>query len=276
MPELPEVETIKKDLLPHVVGRTIANVALPDSKVVHILSPEEFVSRILGRTILDVRRRGKYLIFPLSDGETLMIHLRMTGVLLLLSTSGEAERYTRAVFHLNDGDELHFCDRRRLGILRVVKNEKDVVSKLGPEPLDETFTSDRLAAILMHRDAPIKALLCDQNVIAGIGNMYADETLFAARVHPMSKGTALSSDEVFRLYGTIREVLEAAIGNNGASVDTYRRPDGMHGTAHYSFRVAHRGGKPCPGCGTAIQRIVVRGRGTYYCPVCQGAHVTTT
>lgn len=275
MPELPEVETIKNDLLSQVVGKSITDIALPDSKVVHILNPEEFVGRIVERNILDVRRRGKYLIFPLSGEETLIIHLRMTGVLLLIPASGEAERYTRAVLHLNDGTGLHFCDRRRLGMLRVVKNENDVTSKLGPEPLDEGFTCDRLASILMHRDTPIKALLCDQNVIAGIGNMYADETLFAARVYPLSKGTELSSDDVFRLHGTIQEVLRAAIRDSGASVDTYKRPDGMHGTAHHSFRVAHRGGRPCTVCGTAIQRMVVRGRGTYYCPNCQCASVTS-
>jgi formamidopyrimidine-DNA glycosylase len=154
--------------------------------------------------------------------------------------------------------------------MRLVEDASSIVGKLGPEPLEAGFTPQVLAQILEKRIAPIKVLLCDQSCIAGIGNMYADEALFAARVHPLRQGRSLSSGEVKRLHRAIRQVLWSAIGNKGASVDTYFRPDGALGTAHFQFQVAHRlGGELCSVCGTLVERIVVRNRGTYFCPKCQ-------
>jgi len=151
-----------------------------------------------------------------------------------------------------------------------VKDADSVVGKLGPEPLEAGFTPQVLAQCLAKRTAPIKALLSDQTFIAGIGNMYADETLFAAAIHPLRRGGSLSSEEVEHLHRAIQQVLWSAIGNKGASVDTYLRPDGTLGTAHFQFQVAHRlGGKLCPVCGTPIERIPIRNRGTYFCPKCQ-------
>jgi len=154
--------------------------------------------------------------------------------------------------------------------MRLVEDADSIIGKLGPEPLKAGFTPQVLAQRLANRTAPIKALLCDQPCIAGIGNMYADESLFAAGIHPLRPGGSLSSEEMEHLHRAIQRVLRAAIGNKGASTDTYFRPNGTTGTAHFQFQVAHRlGGNLCPICGTPIERIVVRNRGTYFCPKCQ-------
>ncbi|MCL0057844.1 hypothetical protein M1N05_02100 [Dehalococcoidales bacterium] len=144
-----------------------------------------------------------------------------------------------------------------------------ILGKLGPEPLEPSFTPQLLAQRLNNRTAPIKALLCDQTFIAGIGNMYADEGLFAAGIHPLRLGKSLSQDEVERLHHALRQILWSAINNKGASLDTYLRPDGEPGIAHFQFQVAHRGGEPCPACGTPIERIPIRNRGSYFCSKCQ-------
>ncbi len=271
MPELPEVETIKNELLPHIVGRCVNDVTLLWDGMVRQPSVEEFCSRLMGQRLTGVARRGKYLILTLSSGKALIVHLRMTGSLLLKPASAEPDKYTRAILHLDEGIQLHFNDMRKLGTMWLVEDINSVVSKLGPEPLVASFTPETLLTCLNKRKAPIKALLCDQTLIAGIGNMYADEALFAARIHPLRSGESLSQEEVKRLHQSIRQVLRAAIGNKGASVDTYLRPDGSSGTAHSQFRVAHRGGEPCPLCGTPIERIAIRNRGSYFCLKCQPA-----
>lgn len=269
MPELPEVETIKNELLPHIAGRCITGVTLLWDGIVKQPSAEEFCSRLIGQRITGVARRGKYLIFGLSGGEALIIHLRMTGSLLLKPASAEPGKYTRAILHLDEGIQLYFNDIRKLGMMRLTKDINSVVGKLGPEPLEDSFAPPTLLKLLNNRKAPIKALLCDQQLIAGIGNMYADEALFAARIHPLRSGGSLTRSEAERLHHAIRQVLQAAIGNKGASVDTYLRPNGRPGTAHSQFQVAHLGGEPCPICETPIERIAVRNRGTYFCPRCQ-------
>ena len=269
MPELPEVETIKNELLPHIVGRCITGVALLWTGAVRQPSVEEFCSRLIGQRLTGVARRGKYLIFALSSGEALVIHLRMTGSLLLKPASAEPDRFTRAIIHLDKETRLHFNDMRKLGTMWLVEDIDSIVGKLGPEPLEASFTPQILLERLSNRTAPIKALLCDQTFVAGIGNMYADEALFSAGIHPLRAGGSLTQSEVERLHQAIRQVLISAIGNKGASVSTYLRPDGEPGTAHFQFQVAHRGGEPCPSCGTPIQRIPIRNRGSYFCPRCQ-------
>ena len=270
MPELPEVETIKNYLLPRVVGRRFTGITLLWLGMVRKLPPEEFCRRLVGRTVEDIRRRGKYLLFSLSSGEILILHLKMSGFLLLRPSPAKPEPYTRALFHLDNGAELRFCDQRRFGTIWLVKDEAEIVGKLGPEPLDPGFTPEVLGRLLRQHSMVIKALLFDQNIIAGIGNMYADEALFAAQIHPLRKARDLSWEEVKRLHEAIRRVLKAAIEQSGASVDTYQRPDGELGTAHFLFKVAHRDHELCYDCGTPIERILVRGRGTYFCPKCQG------
>jgi formamidopyrimidine-DNA glycosylase len=266
MPELPEVETIRNELLPHVLGRTITDVVIFWEKMVKRPSAAELKSRLSGRKITGLTRRGKYLFFHLDDGYVLVMHMKMTGSLLV---DPAEDRFTRAIIRLDDGAALHFWDPRKFGKMSLEEGEDAVASQLGPEPLDDNFTPDVLAGLLRHRKAPIKPVLIDQTVIAGIGNMYADEALFEARLHPLKPAGQLSSEEIKRLYEAIRAVLRRALRSKGASVRNYIRPDGTPGTAHDEFKVAHGTGKECPDCGGPIERIVVRGRGTYICPRCQ-------
>jgi len=267
MPELPEVETIKNELSPWVMGQSFTQVTILDTELVCGGSAEEVRRGLIGQKVESLGRRGKYLIFHLSNGKSLIMHLRMTGV-LLLNPKG-VDRYARAVFHLSNGHRLVFSDRRRLGLIWLVDDADTVVCKLGPEPLDESFTPGILGQRLSRHHIPVKAALLDQCIVAGIGNMYADEALFAARIHPLRKTDALSPEEVQTLHNSICRVLGAAIGSKGASVDTYVRPEGELGTAHFDFKVAHRGCEPCPICGSAIERVPVQNRGTYFCPRCQ-------
>ncbi len=292
MPELPEVETIKNELAPHLVGRRFAGVSLPYPGAVKRPSPEEFRRLLTGRQVAGLGRRGKYLIINLDEGLSprgnptgapdearselpghsqheiaFIIHLRMTGALLL--TPPQPDPWARAVFRLDDGAEIVFSDRRKLGALWLVEDENEVVGKLGPDALDPGFTARVLAQRLSGREAPIKALLLDQGLLAGVGNMYADEALWAARIHPLRKGKGLSPGDGERLFRAIRLVLETAIESKGASISTYRRPGGELGSAQNGFKVAHLGGRPCPECATPIQRLAVRNRGSYFCPRCQ-------
>ena len=269
MPELPEVETVKSELSPYVIGRCVTGVTLLWEGIVKEPSVKEFCSRLIGQRISDIARRGKYLIFSLSGGDSLIIHLKMTGSLIIGQDLSELPKFTRAIIHLDNGIHVFFRDPRKFGVIRLVKEKDRIIGKLGPEPLEADCTPQILAQRLAKRKAPIKALLCDQNLIAGIGSMYADEALFASRIHPLRSGESLSHEEVEHLHNAIRRILWAAIGNKGASVSTYFRPDGTKGTAHFEFKVAHRGGEPCANCGTTIERIVVRNRGTYFCPRCQ-------
>ena len=269
MPELPEVETVKNELLPYVINRRITGITLFWEGIVKEPSVEEFRSRIIGQEITGIDRRGKYLIFGLSSDDLLIIHLRMTGSLLVDQDSSEPPKYTRAIIHLDKDTDIFFRDPRKFGVMRLVKDKSSIVGSLGPEPLEASFTHQVLAQLLAKRTAPIKAVLLDQKVIAGIGNMYADEALFAARIHPLRAGASLSQGEVERLHSIIQQILWSAIGNKGASVATYFRPAGTLGTAHFEFKVAHGRGKTCPNCGSTIQRITVRNRGTYLCPCCQ-------
>jgi formamidopyrimidine-DNA glycosylase len=259
---------MKRDLSPGLVGRCFVGVTLQWPRAVQTQTPEEFCNRLQGLRIDEIDRRGKYLIFRLPNGEALILHFRMSGS-LLLDSGGASDPYTRNTFHLDNGAGLHFRDPRKLGLVWLVTDENTVVGKLGPEPLDPTFTATDLGEWFQRYSAPIKAVLCDQRLLAGIGNMYADEALFAASLHPLRVTNSLSADEVERLYKAIRRVLEEAIDSYGASINDYRRPNGEPGTAQSIFKVAHRLGKPCPVCGTIIQRIPIRQRGAYFCPNCQ-------
>ncbi len=279
MPELPEVETIVNDLRPRIEGRRFTGVSVYCPEMVHKSSVAELKRRLPGQVIKKIARRGKYLIFRLTSGEALILHLRMTGS-LRLSQKGkplaEPSPYVRAVFSLDNGTELLFTDRRKLGTISLVKDESEEIGKLGPEPFDTSFTPKALAERLSKHKAPIKAVLCDQEVIAGIGNMYADEALFFSGIHPLRAANSLSDVEIKRLHKAIREVLTKAIGNGGASISDYRRPTGEKGSQQYDFYAAHRGGQTCKVCTTPIERIAVRNRGTYFCPKCQKDAAETT
>ena len=267
MPEMPEVETVKNELAPYIIGRKIADVDLFWEGMVKNSSVADFRNRVIGKRITGLDRRGKYLFLEMSSGEVLVVHLRMSGSLLLSERSDG--RFTRAAFHLDNGTKIYFRDPRKLGTMWLVEDENSVTGKLGPEPLAPDFTAEAMAQRLSNRSAPIKAVLCDQTVLAGVGNMYADEALFVAGIHPLKRANSLSKEEVLRLHRAVRQVLEEAIASSGASTRDYRRPSGEPGSAQYAFQVAHRGGQPCPVCSTLIQRIPIRNRGTYFCPRCQ-------
>ena len=267
MPELPEVETIKKALEPFLVGRTFSGVRITDTRPVQRLSLDEFCGGLVGRKINGLSRRGKYLIIGLSGGGNLIIHLRMTGALLW--NPAEEEPFTRVEFFFDGGGRLIYTDVRRFGTMYLTTDPNEVVGKLGIEPLSRRFTRKSLAGMLKSRSLPVKSALLNQEHIAGIGNMYADEALFVAKIHPQQPADSLTTAQINRLHGAIKQVLKQGIKNQGASVRNYRGPDGSKGRAHEEFCVAHREGSPCPVCGSAIKRIVVGQRGTYYCPRCQ-------
>lgn len=268
MPELPEVETIRRDLTRAIAGRRFAAIDLKWPRMVLYPSPEAFTCRLLGQTIVELGRRGKYLLVRLDGGETLVLHFRMSGSLLLVH-GGEDDAYCRAVFTLDDGSRLCFRDPRKLGKMWLVEDEDTVVGGLGPEVLGPGFTADELARALARRSTPIKALLCDQSLLAGVGNMYADEALFAAGIHPLRRAGSLTAEETDRLHRALVTVLTEAVESHGASMTDYWRPSGEPGTAQSVFKVAHRLGGACPTCGASIQRLPVRGRGSYFCPCCQ-------
>lgn len=275
MPELPEVETIKNEIEEKLIGRHIKEVVLLWDGVVKTPEAAKFTASLTGRKIRDLKRRGKYLLIGLDHADTLVIHMKMSGS-LLLSTDNTIPQYTRAILKLDGGTNIYFRDPRKFGRMWLVEDIDKVTGKLGPEALSVELTAKRFAALLAKRKAPIKALLCDQTLLAGIGNLYADEALFEAKIHPLRTGDSLTPEESARLLKAIREVLLAGIKNKGASIVNYYRPDGTKGTAHSEFRIAHRKGQTCYACGTPVERIVVRGRGTYFCPECQPLRVPIT
>jgi formamidopyrimidine-DNA glycosylase len=268
MPELPEVETIKNDLSQYIIGRLFTGVSVYDEKLIQQYQIGLFYSDLTGRRIVDITRRGKYLVILLSGEKTLILHLMMTGS-LLLNPEIKYERSSRAVFRFDNGDKLLYMDRRRLGRVWLTDDVELIVGKLGIDPFNAGFTVEELIRIMWGHDMPIKAFLLDQTYIAGIGNMYADEALYDAGIHPMKKASSLSSMETDKLHTAIINVLETAIDSKGASVDTYQRPGGEMGYAQFNFRVAHQKGALCMRCGNPVQRIIVRNRGTYYCSYCQ-------
>jgi formamidopyrimidine-DNA glycosylase len=269
MPELPEVETTVNDLRPVMVGKRIENVDVLAAATIETPSPEEFRKGLIGRKVVSINRRGKHLIFELDNHTYLIVHMRMTGSLLARPAETEPEHSIRVIFYLEDRQAVHFRDARRFGKMWLVKDPNTIVGKLGPEPLEKEFSPEVLWKLLHNRNIAIKGLLLDQTVIAGIGNMYADEALYEARLHPLRLSSSLTRSEILRLYDAIQTVLRQGIRNKGASTETYLRPGGVKGQAHLAFQVAHQKGKECPVCGGPIERIEVHQRGTFYCPKCQ-------
>ena len=269
MPELPEVETISSSLRRGVQTVPIGGMQVLDvtsSWPRHFSQPSyrTFRKHIRGRTIQDVRRRGKYLLFPL-DERTMLIHLRMSGDLFMKSTNSPAGRYDHTVFHLEDGWDLRFSDARKFGRVHLLKDPQKILGKLGPEPLDDAFTSGLFFVMLNGRNRQIKPLLLDQSFIAGIGNIYADEALHRAGIHPLRKSDTLGENETRALWSSIRETLHDGIQRNGASIDWVYRG----GEFQNDFKVYSRNDEPCLTCSTPIRRISVGQRGTYFCPSCQ-------
>lgn len=271
MPELPEVETIRRDLQPLVLGRTVTEAWVSPNapKLVQLISPEEFCRLLAGRRIEEVSRRGKYLTFVLDRGLMWVVHLRMTGRLQHRAGGCPPHPHLRATFRLDDGTWLCYADLRKLGTMWLVDDWSLVHRGLGPEPLEEAFDHAAFHAVLKRRGAPIKSVLLDQTVIAGIGNIYADEALFAARIHPKTAAKALSSRAASRLHAAARDVLHAALGDRGSSFQDYVDAAGNAGGHQLKVKVFRRTGEPCYVCGTEIQRIKLGGRSTHFCPSCQ-------
>lgn len=275
MPELPEVETIRRQLAQHVGGRTITDVEVLDPLLVDPEDPRSFEHRVSGRSIEGLRRTGKYLFVDLDGGEALALHLRMTGQLLWSPAEpDEAVPHARAVFRIDDGSVITFADVRRFGRAWLLPpgradRERAWGGRTGVDAMSPRFTAHGLGHSLSGRTAAIKALILDQRIVAGVGNIYADEALFRARIHPRRPGGSLSPAEVSRLHRAIRDRLRMGISVGGASFDRYRDAHGGLGGMQDLFLVHRRRGEPCPRCRTTIEKGVVAQRGTYWCPRCQ-------
>lgn len=269
MPELPEVETVVRALRPELVGRAIISVWNDWPR--HVARPDvkELGSRLRGARIESIWRRGKYLMFELDTPDTLVIHLKMSGHLAVVNEDEPRHAHVHTAFGLEDGRELRFRDMRKFGKVYLVDDVDDVVGGLGPEPLDGAFTPAVLTERLAGRRRALKPLLLDQSVIAGVGNIYADEALFAARIHPERTADSLAPEEITALHAGIQAVLRLGIAREGASIDLYVKPDGQKGDMQNAVMVFRRTGLPCYACGGPIERIKLGGRSTHYCPHCQ-------
>ncbi len=295
MPELPEVETVARDLQRWVAGATIRGAEVHwDRTIRHPKPAERFVAEVAGATIRRVGRRAKTVLLHLEDGRVMTVALRMTGALIVAPSGTGPDPYARVVFHLEDGRELRYRDVRKFGRIglwpgggmrsvgagRGTRSRKvaetarryrigEVFSGHGPEPLSAGFTAARFAERLARRSAKLKTLLLDQSVIAGVGNIYADEALWRARLHPLRAADTLSEVEVRRLHRSVRQVLRQGIANRGASFSDYVDARGEEGGNRERLAVYRRTEQPCHRCGRPIRRIVVGQRSTHYCPRCQ-------
>jgi formamidopyrimidine-DNA glycosylase len=274
MPELPEVETVRARLEPKLVGRRLDHVEIYDARLTRPFDPAEVAAELQGEQVAALNRRGKYLVVQFESGRVLLVHLRMTGQLLHANGGSPPadDAHLRAVVRLDDGSDVIYRDMRRFGTWLVVEpGELDpyLDARVGGEPLDPDFTARRLAETLAVRRAPIKAALLDQRRLAGVGNIYADEALWRARIHPLRPAGELSADEVRALHRGIRAALNAGIARQGATLSTYRTPDGSRGRMQHEFKVYGRLDEPCERCGTPIEKIRAAGRGTWFCPECQ-------
>jgi formamidopyrimidine-DNA glycosylase len=271
MPELPEVETIRRQLAPHLEGRALARVEIRDPRWTMPQRADDVAVGLQGQTVVQLDRAGKYLVWNLGGGESLLMHLRMTGTLLL--DPAPAPAHTRVRIDLSDGHELVYVDPRRFGTGHLLAGAaaRDVYlgARLGPEPLTAAFTTAYLRGRAAGRRAPVKAFVLDQRNIAGVGNIYADEALFRASIHPLRAAGMLRSAQLDALRVGIEQALAAGIESKGATIDDFRHVDGAHGSFQDQFLVHRREGLPCPRCGTAVRKLVVGGRGTYVCERCQ-------
>ena len=276
MPELPEVETVRVRLEPKLVGRRFQRVEIFDPRLTRPFDPAGVAAELEGERVVAVDRRGKYLVVRFESGRVLLIHLRMTGNLLHRNGDSPADedddRHRRAVVRLDDGSDVVYRDMRRFGTWLLAEGdelEPYLGDRIGREPLTRSFTAKRLGEVLAGRRTPAKAALLDQRRLAGVGNIYADEALWRARIHPLRPAGELDEAELRALHRAIRGALRAGIDRQGASLRNYRTPDGSRGRMQDEFRVYGREGEPCERCGTPIEKIRAAGRGTYYCPSCQ-------
>jgi formamidopyrimidine-DNA glycosylase len=274
VPELPEVETIRASLAPGLTGRRLERVDILDPRLTRPEPPELVAAALTGELVVDVRRRGKYLIVVFESGRHLLVHLRMTGNVLHPAPEGhENDPHVRAVVRLDDGSDVAYRDVRRFGTWELLEPGKletyFAARRLGVEPLGRSFTPTGLGRSLAGRRAPIKAALLDQRAAAGVGNIYADEALWYARIHPLTPAGDLNDEQVSALREGVRKALRLGIRRQGATLRDYRGTDGRRGQMQDEFRVYGREHEPCERCGTPIAKTRVAGRGTWYCPTCQ-------
>lgn len=256
-----------------LTGEEIARACVIDARVTRPKKPQVLAAKLPGKKISGVTRRGKYLRLELVGGSMMVIHLRMTGVLTYVEKGAGQSNWPHLslILEFTGGDSLVFQDQRRFGTaaLLTAPEAASLFGRLGPEPLTRSFGAVQLARLVRNRKRPVKSLLLDQGVIAGIGNIYADEALFRARIHPLRDAGSLNEAEVKRLSGAIKSTLRDAIKLEGSSISNYRSARGRRGRFQETFRVHRRQGEPCPGCGGSVEKTRVGGRGTYFCPVCQ-------
>jgi formamidopyrimidine-DNA glycosylase len=273
VPELPEVESVRKQLEPALVGRRFERVSIDDPRLVRPYEPVEVAAELQGEEVAAVERRGKYLVVRLESGRVLLIHLRMTGSLLHAPNGAPPDDpHRRAVVTLDDGSDVAYRDVRRFGtwlLLEPGEAEPYLAARVGEEPLDTLFTAARLGERLAGRRTTLKAALLDQRTLAGLGNIYADEALWRARLNPLRPAAGLDRNELRRLHRGIRAALEHGLARQGSTLRDYRLPDGSGGSMQDEFRVYGRRDEPCDRCGMPIARTQVAGRTTWFCPTCQ-------
>lgn len=262
MPELPEVETIRREVLPFVRGKTIKGVEIIDPRNIKKITPAQFKKKIAGQKILDIERKAKYQLFKLASGKYLVVHLGMTGRLLF-----DPDKYVKVIFDLSGGKKLYFSDARLFG--KIWFYDKYPELKLGPEPLTKEFTWQKLKELLSKRKTSVKLILLDQKLISGVGNIYANEALFRAGIHPQRKANHLTDTEYQKLHKAIEEVLDEAIRYRGTSDSWYVDAQGKKGGFQNRLKVYGRKGEPCLKCGGKVERIGLGQRGTFFCNRCQ-------
>lgn len=272
MPELPEVETVKNTLKKLLYKKTIKDVSIYYKKIIEYPISDKFKEKIKNQTINDIKRRGKWLIFEL-DNYYLLSHLRMEGKYFIKNAETDIEKHEHIVFHLDNGKDLRYRDTRKFGRMLLVDKDKlentRQIMELGYEPWDELLTKEYLYDKLRSKTIPIKNSLLDQTIIAGIGNIYADEILFLSNINPIDKSNTITKDKCQRIIDNTKEVLERAINAGGTTIRSYESSEGVHGRFQQSLLVHAREKDKCNICGTIIEKKIVGGRGTYYCKVCQ-------
>src|SRR5690606_9233013 len=272
MPELPEVETIKRTLQHLVIGKTIHDVTVLWGKIIKHPDQFEFKHLCAGQTIQTIDRRGKFLKFMLDD-YVLVSHLRMEGRYMLQNKDEPYDKHTHVIFSFTDGTELRYMDTRKFGTMHLFpkgeEEKRDPLAKLGVEPFSDEFTPEVLKEAFQKTTRNIKAVLLDQSIVVGLGNIYVDEALFRARIHPKTKASRLSKRKIKTLYDEIKATLQEAVEKGGSTVRTYINSQGNMGMFQFDHFVYGKKGEPCKVCGTPIEKTVVAQRGTHYCPKCQ-------